>query len=143
VVLSLNLDEVMAPSRPDLRALAEQARRLGLPALAYAGLLVVALGVAQREPDAMSILVTVLFVLLTSAAASSWDLLVKVSEDKRRRTAGLLPTNAPDSSHLGETELAVGQSAVSDAHRTPRNDVKAAAEPEIFGQAGEVESRGD
>jgi hypothetical protein len=181
VGLSINLDEVMAPGRPDLRALAEQAfssftyvllvslfflvpeqdprslgievgtlgviglarvlvrlgrglghpgerqwglrwmgRRLGLPALGYVGLLVVALGMVQLEPDAMSILVTVMFVLLTSAAASSWDLLVRVSEDKRRRVAEL-----------------VSASAAPAVVRTPSARVEAAAIP-VAPSASEV-----
>ena len=148
VGISLNVDEVMAPDRPDLRALAEQAfasftyvllvslffliprqdpislgielatlgiiglarvtlslarsrtaprdhrwgrawiaRRMLLPGVAYAGLTIVGYGVTQLQPDALTTLVAVLFVLLTSAADSSWDLLVRVSDDKRRRAA--------------------------------------------------------
>ncbi len=84
------------------------ARRLGLPALAYVGLLVVALGVAQRQPDAMSNLVTVLFILLTSAAASAWDLLVKVSEEKRRRPAALVPVGSSAAAREGDAGPASG-----------------------------------
>jgi modulator of FtsH protease len=221
VGLSLNLDEVMAPNRPDLRALAEQAfssftyvllvslfflvpeqdprslgaevgtlgvlgllrvgarlvrglshpgerqwglrwmaRRLGLPALAYVGLLVVAFGLTQLEPDAMSILVTVMFVLLTSAAASAWDQLVRVSEDKRLRTAALVPALAPappgpaDPAEAGEAGeatqaaaatkagAAAGGRSPSDVDRAPGHDVKAPAEPEVVGSGIKVDPGG-
>jgi hypothetical protein len=224
VGLSLNVDEVMAPDRPDLRALAEQAfssftyvllislfflvpavdsltiglelatlgvlgllrvlirlarglghgsqprwgfawmaRRLGWPALAYVGLLFVALGLAQLQPDAMSILVAVLFVLLTSAADSAWDLLVKVSEDKRRRAAELalitmrtaanntamalagsaaVVAAVPDSGQAMPAPAQMGSRPASDADRSPSHDVEAAAEPEVVGRTDEIDPDG-
>jgi hypothetical protein len=205
VGLSVNVDEVMAPDRPDLRALAEQAfasftyvllislfflvpgqdpltigielavlgvigllrvlqrlvrgygkastrqwgfismaRRLGWPALAYLGLLVVALGVAQLRPEALSTHIAVLFILLTSAADSAWDLLVKVSEDKRRRVAELASSTlaaAPGSSR--PPAPMVGNSGpVSDADGAPGDDVEAPAEPEIRGRPDQADATG-
>jgi hypothetical protein len=202
VGLSVNVDEVMARDRPDLRALAEQAfasftyvllislfflvpridpsniavelatlgvlglwrilvrirrgfryadrrswgrswmaRRLGLPAIAYLGLGVVALGIALLQPDAMSILVAVLFVLLTTAADSAWDLLVRVSDDKRRRATDLAaPT--PAGPTLPPAPAASQEVAASDANGPPRHDVEAPAEPEIRRRPEQVDPAG-
>lgn len=57
--------------------------RFILPATALVGLLAVGLGFVARQPSALYWLVSVILVLLTSAARSSWDVLVKVSEHRR------------------------------------------------------------
>jgi hypothetical protein len=57
--------------------------RFVLPAAAVVGLLASGLGLIVGQPSALYWLVAVIIGLLMSAARSSWDLLVKVSEDRR------------------------------------------------------------
>lgn len=57
--------------------------RFALPAAALAGLVAAGVGLLVGEPSALYWLVWVIISLLVSAARSSWDLLVRVSEDRR------------------------------------------------------------
>lgn len=57
--------------------------RFVLPAAAMLGLMAAGLGLLLGKPDALYWLVTVIIGLLLSAARSSWDLLVKVGEERR------------------------------------------------------------
>ncbi len=57
--------------------------RFVLPAGAHLGLLASGLGLVAGEASAPYWLVAVILAFLMSAARSSWDLLVKVSEDRR------------------------------------------------------------
>ena len=57
--------------------------RLVLPATALLGLVAVGFGMLAGEPSSLYWLVAVILGLLMSAARSSWDLLVRVSEDRR------------------------------------------------------------
>lgn len=58
--------------------------RLALPAAAMIGLGFTAAGLLAGNPSALYWLVVVIIGLLMSAARSSWDLLVSVSEERRR-----------------------------------------------------------
>lgn len=62
--------------------------RAVLPALAVIGLLASGLGLVTGQQSALYWLVAVIIGLLMSAAQSSWDLLLKVSEDRRAASAG-------------------------------------------------------
>jgi hypothetical protein len=57
--------------------------RFVLPAAALLGLIAVGIGFLAGQPSALYWLVTVIIGLLMSAARSSWDLLIKMSEDRR------------------------------------------------------------
>jgi len=61
--------------------------RFILPVAASVGLLASGLGLIVGQPSALFWLVAVIIGLLMSAARSSWDLLVKVSEDRQVATA--------------------------------------------------------
>jgi hypothetical protein len=58
--------------------------RLALPAAALVGLGLSAIGLMMGNPSALYWLVVVIIGLLMSAARSAWDLLVTVSEERRR-----------------------------------------------------------
>jgi hypothetical protein len=60
--------------------------RFLLPAAALLGLIGVGIGFLAGQPSALYWLVTVIIGLLMSAARSSWDLLIKMSEDRRTGT---------------------------------------------------------
>jgi Kef-type K+ transport system membrane component KefB len=60
-------------------------RLFGLPAIGSVALLLIGVGVDQHQPDALYWLVAVLLIFLTTAADASWDLLVRVSAEKRER----------------------------------------------------------
>jgi hypothetical protein len=60
--------------------------RFVLPVAALFGLVATGLGLITGQPSALYWLVTVIIGLLMLAARSSWDLLVKVSEDRRTAT---------------------------------------------------------
>ena len=62
--------------------------RLGLPAAALLGLAASGVGLMDGQANALYWLVAVILGLLMSAARSSWDLLVKVG-DERRAAAGV------------------------------------------------------
>ena len=62
--------------------------RAALPAAAVLGLLASGIGLVTNQPSALYWLVAVIIGLLMSAAQSSWDLLLKVSEDRRTASAG-------------------------------------------------------
>ena len=62
--------------------------RFILPAAALVGLIVSAIGFMIDERSALYWLVFVIIGLLLSAARSSWDLLVRVSEDRRNPPGG-------------------------------------------------------
>ncbi len=62
--------------------------RFGLPLAATIGLLVAAVLMARDEPDALYWLVWVVVALLLSAARSSWDLLVRVGEERGGKSQG-------------------------------------------------------
>jgi hypothetical protein len=57
--------------------------RFLLPAAALLGLIAAGVGLILDKPDALYWLVAVIIGLLMSAARSSWDLLVKVGEERR------------------------------------------------------------
>jgi modulator of FtsH protease len=57
--------------------------RFALPAAAVLGLVAAGLGLLNGQPSALYWLVAVIIGLLMSAARSSWDLLVKVGEERR------------------------------------------------------------
>jgi hypothetical protein len=57
--------------------------RLGLPAAAMLGLAASGVGLMYGQANALYWLVAVIIGLLMSAARSSWDLLVKVGEERR------------------------------------------------------------
>lgn len=61
--------------------------RFILPVAATLGLLASGLGLVAGQPSSLYWLVAVIIGLLMSAARSSWDLLVKVSEDRRTASA--------------------------------------------------------
>jgi len=61
--------------------------RFVLPAAALLGLVAAGLGLLRGQPDALYWLVAVIIGLLMSAARSSWDLLVKVGEERRTAKA--------------------------------------------------------
>jgi hypothetical protein len=56
--------------------------RFGLPAAAVLGLIAAGIGLVNGQPSALYWLVAVIIGLLMSAARSSWDLLVKVGEER-------------------------------------------------------------
>jgi uncharacterized membrane protein YkvI len=62
--------------------------RLALPAAAVLGLAASGVGLLHGQPNAPYWLVAVIIGLLMSAARSSWDLLVKVGEERRTAEAG-------------------------------------------------------
>ena len=57
--------------------------RLALPAVAVVGLAASGLGLVDGQPSALYWLVAVILGFLMSAARSSWDLLVRVGEERR------------------------------------------------------------
>jgi hypothetical protein len=61
---------------------------LALPAAAVLGLAASGVGLLGGQPNALYWLVAVIIGLLMSAARSSWDLLVKVGEERRTAEAG-------------------------------------------------------
>jgi modulator of FtsH protease len=61
--------------------------RAVLPAAAVVGLLASGFGLVTNQPSALYWLVAVIIGLLMSAAQSSWDLLLRVSEDRRTASA--------------------------------------------------------
>jgi hypothetical protein len=61
--------------------------RFILPTAALVGLLASGLGLVIGQPSALYWLVAVIIGLLMSAARSSWDLLIKVGEDRRTASA--------------------------------------------------------
>jgi hypothetical protein len=59
-------------------------RRLGLPAAASAGLLIIAASIVSNPISSLYWLLAIVLVFLTSAADSSWDLLIEVGRERRR-----------------------------------------------------------
>jgi hypothetical protein len=57
--------------------------RLALPAVAILGLAASGIGLLDGQPSALYWLVAVILGFLMSAARSSWDLLVRVGEERR------------------------------------------------------------
>ena len=62
------------------------ARRIGLPAVASVGLILVAVMLSSDPISSFYWLVAVILIYLTSAADSAWDLLIEVGRERRRRT---------------------------------------------------------
>jgi L-asparagine transporter-like permease len=59
-------------------------RRLGLPAAASIGLLIIAASIVSNPVSSLYWLLAMVLVFLTSAADSSWDLLIEVGRERRR-----------------------------------------------------------
>ena len=77
-----DLRRLAADRDPDM-SLRQAFLRVVSPALAYVSCLLLAYGVSVKDPDALSWLIAIVFLLMMNAASSCWDLLNEIGARHR------------------------------------------------------------